>query len=131
MTIQPELVETDLTVTDRLSKRLAIKKAIIDYLKTGKLVILSPEAQVENGNVILRAGKPERVPRHGSGELAIEAINLGIPQLSVGIWEDKTRIHIDIGQLFNVTNSESPEAAMELMANIARLMPEELRGPFR
>ena len=121
------VVPTRASRKDYRQCRDRVKEEIVKRMSEGKLVALTPEGQIEADNIIL----PKKVFRHGSGYLARKASGLGLPIIPVAIWEsgDK-KIELAIGSAFRVEGTSNQEAVIQVMENIANLMPSHLRGPF-
>lgn len=113
---------------DYLSGRLTTARRAESELKKGNMILISPEGHVEMKNEI----SPKETFHLGSGRLAMIAAKNNAQILAVGIWKDEeTRIvRVNIGPQFRL-NSNKSEAAVELMAHVADLMPAKLRGPFK
>lgn len=113
---------------DYMSGRfLAIRKAIT-ALKSGDIVLVSPEGYVETDNKIL----PMDIFHPGAGSLGLIASKINIPIVPVGIWEDydlKT-INVNIGNAFRLDSVNEKEAAIIEMQQISQVLPQNLRGPF-
>lgn len=106
---------------------LATRKAVT-ALQKGKMVMIAPEGHVEVANTI----SPIDTLHSGAGGLSRIASNAGVPIVPVGIWESQESgpIRISIGEPFMISTGDNAKAGSELMFRVARLMPEELRGPF-
>jgi hypothetical protein len=110
------------------SGRLQATERARRALQTGRALLLTPEAQTEEGNVIL----PKKVYRYGAGGLVKEAGELGTALVPLAIWKDPgRRTMIRVGAPFLVDQGlTNREAVVEAMGKVAALMPNELRGPF-
>jgi hypothetical protein len=110
------------------SGRLQATERARRALQTGKVVILTPEARTEKGNVIL----PKDLYRHGAGGLVKEASESGIALVPLAVWTGSGReTMIRVGEPFLVDRTlTNQEVVVEVMGKVAALMPNELRGPF-
>lgn len=108
-------------------KRTNSRQIIIRKMEEGNIVVLAPEARVEKNNIILEKG----TYRFGAGELAKIAAGLNIPQLPIAIWQEEKKIKIVVGSPFFVGRDlDNSEASVELMRQVAKCLPQRLRGPF-
>lgn len=113
---------------DFVTGRTVAVRKIMRAFKENDIVVISPEGHVEDGGVISRAN----TYHDGSGKLAVLATKVGIPTVPVAIWgEGNKEIEVMVGQPFLISTANSNLAAIEAMAKIAQIMPEELRGPFK
>lgn len=100
---------------------------VVRALKDGNVVLISPEGHVEKNNII----SPSKTFNVGSGELAIIATRFNIPINPVGIWEEKGAIQVAVGKPFKTKTRDGEVEVNRLMRHVARLLPNELRGPSR
>ena len=120
------------TVTGRkdfLNGRAVAVRKIMNTVSNGNLVIISPEGHIEKGNEI----SPISTFHSGSGALGRFATKLGIPGIQVAFWSmgPKFDILVRIGDPFWVDLDDDNLATDEIMRRVARLMPVELRGPYK
>jgi len=119
-------VPTAASRRDFLTGRTVAVRKIMRAIKNNNIVIISPEGHVEKNGVI----SPVETYHEGSGKLAILATRMGIPTVPVGIWETRNMTNVNIGRPFFLTAKEADLAAIEGMSEVAKMMPEVLRGPF-
>ena len=113
---------------DFVSGRTVAVRKIMRAFKDNNIVVISPEGHVEDRGTISRVD----TYHDGSGKLAVLATKVGIPTVPVAIWrEENKEIEVMVGQPFMISTVDSNLAAIEAMAKIAQIMPEELRGPFK
>jgi 1-acyl-sn-glycerol-3-phosphate acyltransferase len=112
---------------DYLTGRAMAVRKMIRAFKQKDVVVISPEGHVEINNSI----SPADSYHDGSGKLAVLATRMGIPTVPVAIWGGNGKIEVNVGRPFFLRTEESDLVAIEAMSEIARIMPEELRGPFR
>jgi hypothetical protein len=110
------------------SGRLQATERTRQALRTGKTVLLTPEAQTEKGNVIL----PTDVYRHGAGGLVKEASAGGMALVPLAVWKDPGRAStIRVGEPFLIDRAlTNQKVVVAAMGKVAALMPNRLRGPF-
>lgn len=111
-----------------IGRALAARK-VIKNLRAGNLVAISPEGHVEiEGRV-----SPKDSFHEGSGSLARLAGKIGKPVLPLGIWTegDRKNIFIKIGKPLQVETTSDRDAVDLIMENIAELLPNKLRGPYK
>jgi len=112
---------------DFVSGRTVAVRKIMRAFKENNIVVISPEGHVEDGGAISRVD----TYHDGSGKLAVLATKVGISTVPVAIWEEGNKeIEVMVGQPFLISTGDSKLAAIEAMSEIAKLMPEDLRGPF-
>lgn len=98
-------------------------------LESGNLIALSPEGHIEIGGAI----SPIETFHWGSGTISKIAKKRGIPTIPVGFWgmENNKSVFINIGKPFYPAESSDEGTVIEMMINVAKLIPEYLRGPFK
>jgi len=112
---------------DYQERRAIARERIIQELLNSNIVVLSPEARVEEGGVIL----PTQTYRFGAGGLAKEATKISIPQIPVAIWEADREVKISLGKSFYIDDGLNDcDASIVLMRHVAECLPRNLRGPF-
>lgn len=121
-------VPTAETRKDYLTGRAGAVRRIMKAIQEKDVMMISPEGHVEINNEI----SPVDSYHDGSGKLALLAARMGIPTVPVAIWgEAKGEVNVNIGKPFMMEGGDPNMAAVRAMSEIARCMPEELRGPFR
>lgn len=110
-----------------IGRTVAVRKMMRAFQEKN-IVVISPEGHVEKDGSI----SPIDTYHEGSGKLAILATRLGVPTVPVAIWaEGKKEVQVLIGKPFFISTGEADLAAVEAMFEVAKYMPEELRGPFK
>lgn len=121
-------VPTAETRKDYLTGRADAVRKIMRAIQAKDVMMISPEGHVEIDNQI----SPVDSYHDGSGKLALLAARMGIPTVPVAIWGGaKGEVNVNIGKAFIMEGSDPNMAAVRVMSEVAKGMPEELRGPFR
>ena len=108
-------------------RMIAVRK-MMRSLKNKDVVFISPEGHIEKNGVI----SPVETYHEGAGKLALLASKMGMPTVPVAIWErGKGKIEVEVGTPFYIRAEEADLATVEAMFEISKLIPEELRGPFK
>lgn len=108
--------------------RKVIKNETVARLAKGQLVALSPEALISFDGSIL----PTNIYRLGAGELGMTASILEVPIIPTGIWLEDNKIKVRVGEGFNLPTNEDPQqAVIHMMGEVAKLIPQKLRGPYK
>jgi len=113
---------------DFLGGRTSAVRKMMRALKEKNIVLMSPEGHIEKGGEI----SPTETYHEGSGKLAILASKMGIPTVPVAVWaEIPKEVEMVVGKPFFITTEKASLASTEAMFEIAKYLPENLRGPFR
>lgn len=103
--------------------RQAGRKAIIETLQAGHLVILAPEGKISPKN---RLNGRESF-RHGAGDIAVWATVNDIPQVPAAICVLRGKTEVHLGQPFFVSSMIGQDAVLEMMSRLNELLPAEQR----
>jgi hypothetical protein len=117
------------TVTGRkdyLTGRAIAFRKILNELKAGNIVSISPEGHVEEEDKI----SPPETFHQGSGAIARFISKFGIPVTPAAIWKENKNIYVKIGEQFVEQGQTNTEAVINIMKHIGFLLPKGLRGPF-
>ncbi|KKU09498.1 MAG: hypothetical protein UX13_C0039G0018, partial [Candidatus Woesebacteria bacterium GW2011_GWB1_45_5] len=129
--IYPKNIISAPTVTSRkdfVTGRAKAARKVIERLREGQIVAISPEGHVEIDNVI----SPVDTFHRGSGALARLAGELAKPVVPVAFWEEgKGKLKTEIGQPFYVNGPNDLETVKNMMERISLMLPDSLRGPFK
>jgi hypothetical protein len=117
-----------------VAERAASVRAALTYVERTEdpVLCLAPEGRDMPGGILGR-------PASGTGRFLSLLATRGMPILPVGGWEEDGRLTVHFGRGFELDAAASPRvrsAARDRMAeeivmrNIARLLPESLRGEF-
>lgn len=114
--------------SDFLTGRAVVARKILRNLKQGNLVLISPEGHVEENDTI----SPCNTFHEGSGALARLSAKMNLPVVPVSIWSrDRKQINIKVGMPQLMNSESNTDAVVQIMKNIADMLPHDLRGPFR
>lgn len=111
-----------------IGRALAARR-VIRMLEKGSLIAISPEGHAEENNSI----SPMDTFHEGTGALARLAARLDKPVVPVGLYFQgkRTNITIEIGVPFKTDVATDKEAVNLIMGNIANILPNYMRGPFK
>lgn len=119
------------TVTSRkdfTAGRVASMRKILQVLRSGNLVAISPEGHIEVDGKI----SPTETLHDGAGAIARLVSKFGIPVTPVGFWghEKASHVYTKIGSPFFAQGITDNERSLYIMNEVANLLPKNLQGPF-
>ena len=119
------------TVTSRkdfTAGRVASVRKILEVLKKGDVVAISPEGHIEVDGKI----SPPETLHDGAGAIARFISKFNIPVVPVGFWGDKnaSELYTKIGAPFFTNGNTDRDRSLQIMGEIANLLPNDLRGHF-